>query len=128
MKEAIGLLIVLMTVIASLVFLNSSKNEIVMIDGEKTPFSFLLKYDMGELVIEPWCQESTGIWYVFFPSHINGNEINCSKLKHGELWLNGEKQKNKFKWQENKQNEMVYCDRSIQIIFLKDKNTLISIE
>ena len=128
MKKAIGLLIVLMTVIASLVFLNSSKNEIVMIDGEKTPFSFLLKYDMGELVIEPWCQESTGIWYDFFPSHINGNEINCSKLKHGELWLNGEKQKNKFKWQENKQNEMVYCDRSIQIIFLKDKNTLISIE
>ncbi len=122
MKKAIGLLIVLTAVITSLVFLNNRKNEIVMIDGEKAPFSFMLKYDMGELIIEPWYQENTGVWYVFFPSHIKGNEINCSKLKQGELWLNGEKQKNKFEWQENKQNEIVYCDQAIQIIFLKDKN------
>ena len=122
MKKTIGLFIVLISIVLSLFLLENRKSNVVMVDGEQTPFSFQLHYDTGELVIHPWYDEEAGMWYVFFPAYIDSDEIDCSNLKQGNLYVNGEIENHQFQWQNNTQYEIMYCEQTMQVLFLKDQN------
>jgi len=122
MKKTIGLFIVLATILLGLCFIENKKNEVVLVDGERTPFSIRLHYDMGELMVHPWYDETAGIWYVFLPGYVDLEEADCSQLKQGDFYVDGEKQNRRFTWQDNMQYEISYCGQTMQVVFLKEEN------
>lgn len=122
MKKTIGLFFLLVLIVTGLLLVGNKKNNVVLVDGENTPFSVRLHYDMGELTIHPWYEEETGIWYVFFPSYIESHVIDCSNLEYGELYINGEKKNRQFEWQDDTLYEFAYHENEMQIIFLEDEN------
>ena len=70
MKKTIGLIILLVAAAAGILFLESGKDKVFLVDGENAPVAVELRYDMGEFIVEPWYDGETGIWYIFFPSFI----------------------------------------------------------
>lgn len=122
MKKTIGLFIILVSIVLCLMLLENRKNEVTLVDGERTPFSLMLYYDMGELMVHPWYDETVGIWYVFLPGYVDTDKINCSQLQQGDFYVDGEKQSDRFSWQEDKQYEFTYCEQSMQVVFLRDEN------
>ena len=122
MKKTIGLIILLMAAAAGILFLESGKDKVFLVDGENAPIAVELHYDMGEFIVEPWYDGETGIWYVFFPSFIDSKVIDCSGLESKEFYVNGQKENRRFEWQDNIKYEIVYNENIMQMIFLEDKN------
>ena len=122
MKKTIGLLILLVLTTVALLFTNNQKGKVYFIDGENTPLAIRLHYDMGKIELQPWLDEDTGIWYVFLPSYIDTNIIECTTLRAEELYVNGEKKSRDFEWQDNTLYEVVYGENTMQMIFLEDEN------
>lgn len=121
MKKTLGLVFLLVLVAFGIVFLDNDKSKVLLVDGEKTPLAVELSYDMGKIKLHPWYDEETGIWYVFFPSFIEEGAIECSKLQE-EIYVNSEKIKQEFTWQDNVCYEVSYGENLMQMIFLEDKN------
>ena len=48
MKKTIGLIILLLAAAAGILFLESGKDKVFLVDGENAPIAVELHYDMGE--------------------------------------------------------------------------------
>ena len=122
MKKTIGLIILLLAAAAGILFLESGKDKVFLVDGENAPIAVELHYDMGEFIVEPWYDAEAGIWYVFFPGFIDSKVIDCSKLDSKEFYVNGQKENRRLEWQDDTLYEIVYLENTMQVIFLEDKN------
>ena len=122
MKKTIGLCLLLVIVTVSLFFMNSKTYKVYLVEGEKTPVSFLLDYPMGKIEIDPWFDEETGTWYMFMPSYMKTEEIDCSKLKKDALFIDGELMEHEFIWEDNRPYEITYGEVTMKLAVLKDQN------
>ena len=103
------------------ILLNEPKSAVYMVDSGEAIFSVKLRYDMGSLEIHPWWDEDTGIWYMFFPSFIEDNVIDCGKIRQ-DFYINGEKIKDQFQWEDEMLYEVAYGENEFQMVFLEDSN------
>ena len=122
MKKTLGLVFLLILVIFGIFFIKNDKDKIRLVKGEKTPLAVEVYYDMGKIMIHPWYDAETGIWYVFFPSFVESHVLDCTGLKQDELYINEEKISKKFVWQDNTLYEFDYEENILQMVFLEDKN------
>lgn len=122
MKKTIGLIILLVSAVIGILGLESGKDKVFLIDGENAPVAVEVRYEMGKVVLEPWYDGETGVWYVFFPSFLDSKVIDCGNLKTEEFYIDGKKENHRFEWQDNTVYEIVYNENTMQMIFLEDKN------
>ncbi len=122
MKKTIGLFVLLVSIAVGLIFMDNKKNDVVMTDGEKTPFSLVLHYDMGEIEVQPWYDEVSGIWYVFLPSYIDTHVIDLSTMEQDSFLIDGEKTGRRFEFLDNTLYEIAYRGETMQVMFFRDEN------
>ena len=122
MKKTVGLFFLLAFMISGVLFLENRKQEIKMIEGENTPILLELSYELGKLVLQPWYDEETGIWYVFFPGFVQNRTIDCSELEPGELYVDKERVQKEFVWQDATLYEFEYSNDVFLIQFMEDRN------
>lgn len=122
MKKTAGLFFLLVFMVLGVLFLENRKQQIIITDGANTPVSLELSYDLGKLVLQPWYDDETGIWYVFFPSFVRSHTIDCRRLENGELFVDRNRVEKEFVWQDNTVYEFVYGENIFQIKFMEDRN------
>lgn len=122
MKKTLGLLLLLVLTVVGVFLLENQTNQVFLTDGQNQTLAIDIQYDMGKVTIEPWLEEESGIWYVFFPSFVKKHSIQCTDLQYGDLYINGEKITGDFEWQDGVIYEVVYGEEIRQMVFLEDNN------
>ena len=125
MKKTIKLICLLAVFILFGCFIFSIQNRTVQFQTDENNMPVLsLKADDNIELLQPWLDESSGLYYFFLPSFVSDNRIFCDSLDDGDITINGTalSKWSSFEWEAENTYTLECKEQTYEVAFMKSAN------
>ena len=106
-------------------FIFSMQNRTVQLRTDENNMPVLsLKADDSTKQIQPWLDESSGLYYFFLPSFVSDNRIFCDNINTGDIFIDGLplSKRSSFTWEAGVTYTLGCNDLTYEVVFMKSAN------
>lgn len=106
-------------------FIFSMQNRTVQFQTDENNMPVLsLKADDSSKQIQPWLDESSGLYYFFLPSFVSDNRIFCDNINNGDISIDGLSLSkwSSFTWETGTAYTLGCKGQTYEVVFMKSAN------